>query len=131
MAQIVHIVGLFVVISAGAVSPVSEPRGEFHSRMESDLSATFFSDFAENIRYTHACGPTEIYSGIIDIASADSSILSDSSILDYKPAIQIRRAAMISPPAKGDKVQARGSRYRVDNYADDGVGVITVYLARV
>jgi len=130
-SQIVILIGLTVTVTAGTLTPVIEERNSFHDVMAADLSSTFFSDFEENIRYIHSNGKTEVYDGIVDIPSADASIISESSIVAYKPSVQLRRIALKCNPTKGDKLTVRGSRYRVDNYSDDGVGVITVFLARV
>lgn len=133
-AQVVGIVGVVLSVSAGTLSPVVETRGAFHGVLSADLDGVFFSldEFGENVRYTHvSSGQSSVYPALVDLPSADQGIISESSVIGFKPQVQISRHRIAAAPSKGDRLTVRGARYRVENYTDDGVGVVTLYLSRV
>ena len=80
-AQVVVLVGVVLSVSVGTLSPIAEARGAFHGAMSADLDQAFFNldEFGENVRYTHASGgQAAVYVALVDLPSADQSIISDA-----------------------------------------------------
>lgn len=120
--------------TAVACETIVAVQNDFLRSLESDMIGVFYDKsggFAEPVEYTHAGDITRTYSGIVDLPSADASMLSDVTAALFKPQVAFRKMEMRKPPAKGDRVTTRGSRYRVDTFSDDGVGSTTVYMVRV
>lgn len=130
--QNVILTSLVIIMSPGDTTKVVQPRGVFHSIMEQDLGIFFDPTMmGETIRYDIAGEKTINPVAFVNLPSADAKILSDTDLLAFKPNVRFARSALSRTPQKMDKVTVRGVRYRADNFEEDGVGTITVYLVRV
>lgn len=98
-----------------------------------DLEGVFFNsaEFAVSASYYHSSADiTQIYRVLFDDPHA-SVKLGEGEFNSLRPQFQISEAAMRHRVLKSDRVTIKGKRYRVEDYASDGVGVTTVYLRQV
>lgn len=129
----VNILGVSVLFAAASLAVIHETETPFFQQLDADLTAVFFNsgEFAERAPYRHRDGRSTSYRVIFDDPTAAQNMGSEGGVISFKPQVQIVTSLLLSPPCKADRITVRGCTYTVDDFTDDGVGVTTLFLARV
>lgn len=96
-----------------------------------DLQNVFFNEkeFPETITIQHKTSAKVVsYKGIFDLPSANINPNTGVSINIPKPVVRVQEHLLQGKPTKGDVVTVRKQKYTVDNFENDGVGTIRIYL---
>jgi len=123
--------GIIRTRQLGPVAPVSVSAPGFQSMFQQDLAGVFFNagEFAETVQYFHQGGPAAQYAGIFEDPSSYSTPGDIPAVLT-RPQLQLHQDKLVAAVRKGDQVTVRGIPWNVLDTAQDGVGVVTIYLER-
>jgi hypothetical protein len=97
------------------------------------LAGTFFSlsEFAESIMIRHTVTNAWLsYSALFDEPSVQVRSAGETETVDVKPSFMVSEIALKYPLEKSDRVMIRGKQYVIDEVESDGVGVLTVRVAK-
>jgi len=105
----------------------------FETVFRDDLAGTFFSlsEFAESIMIRHTVTNAWLsYSALFDDPSVQVRSAGETETVDVKPSFMVSEIALKYPLEKSDRVMIRGKQYVIDEVESDGVGVLTVRVAK-
>jgi hypothetical protein len=132
MAHSVAVASISNPPSVGSAGLTQLSPSEFHNLLyNTDLSDVFFNsqEFAITARYYHkALSSWSVYNVIFDDPHTSFSFGEGIDVSTIRPQFQVRESALRHSILKGDRCMINGKTYFVDDYMQDGVGVITVYL---
>lgn len=119
--------------TAGTLDINLYPVSDFFTQLNTDLDNTFFNntEWAQQVEYTHDGGTeAQTYNIIYDDPEAPRGIGGDADVFMQQPQFMMKRDILRKDIRPGDTVKINGITRRVENYDDNGVGVVTIYLEK-
>lgn len=127
----ITVTGIDVLPVAGTPNVEADVLNDFQTQLYcTDLNQVFMnaSEFAITIRYYHSSlNETVSYNVIFDDPHTTMSF-DEVGFNTIRPQFQISECALQHRILKKDYCLIRGTKYFVDDFISDGVGVTTVYV---
>ena len=138
MAIQLDMIGIYRGGTVGTPSLSYYKKDTFLNILENDLSTTFLGsggrDFTEDdstVNYYHSSLNKVVnYPAIFDNPHVSQKVNIGADFNGIRPQIQVQETKLKAIIRKEDTVTVRGVNYAVEDYAGDGVGVVTMYLRR-